>query len=229
MRHLEAPRIALLFATTLLLAGMAGAQSLPGLPGEPPAADPTPAPSPTHDAAVPAPDSPRASAPIHDRMPEHLQRYGPMDLMWWQWLALPVLVAIALGLGRILGGLTRGVLFRLTQRTATRWDERLLEKTAPALYLLWATAAAAALLSFLALPPPAERVARELLGGIATVVVFWALWRSVDVWTGFLQTTIRRGGQPLGPVPPRPASATSPRPSWRWAASSPPSPPSATP
>ena len=125
---------------------------------------------------------------IRERIPEQLQRYGPMSLMWWQWLALPLLVVVALGLGRLLGGVTRGVLLRLTRRTDTRWDERLLERIAPALYLLWAVAAAAALLSWLALVPPAERLARELLGGIATVGVFWALWRSVDVWTSFLST-----------------------------------------
>ncbi len=125
---------------------------------------------------------------LRDRIPERLQRRGPMHVMWWQWLALPVLVVLALGLGRLFGGITRGVLLRLTQRTETHWDEDLLERVAPALYFLWAVAAAAVLLSYLALLPPAERFARELLGGIATVVVFWALWRSVDVWTSYLAT-----------------------------------------
>ena len=30
---------------------------------------------------------------VRDWMPERLQRYGPADLMWWQWLALPALLA----------------------------------------------------------------------------------------------------------------------------------------
>ena len=125
---------------------------------------------------------------IRERIPERLQRYGPLELMWWQWLALPLLVVVALGLGRLLGEVTRGVLLRLTRRTETHWDERLLEKVAPALYLLWAVVATAVLLSWLALLPPAERVARELLGGVASIGVFWALWRSVDVWASFLAT-----------------------------------------
>jgi MscS family membrane protein len=125
---------------------------------------------------------------IRDWIPESLQRYGPIGLMWWQWLAMPALVAVALVLGRVLGGLTRAILFRLTQRTETRWDERLLERVSPALALLWGVAVAALLLERLALLPGAERLARDLLGGIATVAVFWALWRSVDVWARYLST-----------------------------------------
>ena len=47
---------------TLLLAGPAGAQSLPGFPGSKPAATPTPTPEPTPEPVPEAPDSPRASA-----------------------------------------------------------------------------------------------------------------------------------------------------------------------
>jgi MscS family membrane protein len=123
---------------------------------------------------------------VRDWVPERLQRYGPAGLMRWQWIAVPVLAAVALALGRILGGLTRAVLFRVTQRTETHWDERLLEKAGPALTLLWAVAAAAALLPWLALLPAADRLARSLLGAIATLGVVWALWRSVDVWARYL-------------------------------------------
>jgi MscS family membrane protein len=125
---------------------------------------------------------------VRDWMPEPLQRYGPGHLMWWQWLALALLAAVALGMGRLLGAITRGLLSRLTQRTDTRWDERLLRATGPALTLLWSVAVAAALLPWLALLPPAARTLQALLGGIATLAVFWALWRAVDVWALFLTT-----------------------------------------
>ena len=65
MRHLELPRparIALLLSVTLFLAGAAGAQALPGLPGAKPAATPAPTPAPTPEPAPEAADSPRASA-----------------------------------------------------------------------------------------------------------------------------------------------------------------------
>ncbi len=121
-----------------------------------------------------------------DWLPEALQRRGPGDLLWWQWLALPALLLVALGGGRALGAVTGGVLRRLTERTPTQWDDRLLERAAPALTLLWATAVAALLLPRLALLPDANAYARSALGGLATLAVFWALWRSVDVWTQLL-------------------------------------------
>ena len=123
---------------------------------------------------------------VREWMPQGLQRYGPSDLAWWQWLALPLLLLVALVLGRLLGVFTTALLHRLFRRTPTEWDERLLERTAPALSLLFAVALAAALLPWLALLPDAQRTARSTLGGVATLAVFWALWRSVDVWAEFL-------------------------------------------
>jgi MscS family membrane protein len=125
---------------------------------------------------------------IRDRIPERLQRYGPFGLMLWQWLAVPLLIVIALALGRLLGGIARAFLSRLAQRTRTPWDERLLERVSPALTLLFGVAVMAALLNRLALLPGAERFARSILGVIATVGTFWAVWRSVDVWALFLAT-----------------------------------------
>jgi len=121
-----------------------------------------------------------------DWIPRPLQRYGPGWLMWWQWLALPVLTVLALAAGRLLGVLTARLLHRLAQRTPTAWDERLLERARPALNLLWAAAVAALLLPRLALLPEASGFARSLLGAAATLAVFWGLWRSVDVWMLFL-------------------------------------------
>ena len=98
----------------------------------------------------------------------------------------PALLVLALVLGRVLGAFTTAFLHRLFRRTPTEWDERLLKRTSPALTLLWAVAVAAVLLPWLALLPEAHRSVRSLLGGAATIAVFWALWRSVDVWAQFL-------------------------------------------
>jgi len=122
---------------------------------------------------------------VREWMPQPLQRQGPLDTMWWQWIALPVLMLAALVVGRLLGALTTAFLRRLSARTATEWDDRLLERGAPALTLLWGVAVAALLLPWLALLPGAHALARSLLSGLATLTVFWALWRSVDVWAQF--------------------------------------------
>ncbi len=65
---------------------------------------------------------------VRDWMPERLQRHGPAGLMWWQWLSLPVLLVLALVLGRVLGIFTTALLHRLFRKTSTGWDERLLRR-----------------------------------------------------------------------------------------------------
>ena len=119
-------------------------------------------------------------------MPAPLQLHGPRELLLWQWLALPVLALIALALGRVLGSLTTSLLRRIFKRTENTWDEKLLERTSPALTLLAAVVVASILLGWLALLPAADAFVRSCLGGVATVAAFWALWRSVDVWSEFL-------------------------------------------
>ena len=205
MRHLEARRsapIALLLSAALLVAGTAGAQTIPGLPGAKPAATPVPTPAPAPDPAPEAADSPRASARAmielaarkgdfkgaarYLQLPAGEEARGPEMDVWWQWLAVPALLVLALALGRVLGAFTTAVLHRIFIRTPTEWDERLLKRISPALTLLWSVAAATVLLPSLALLPDAHRSVRSLLGGAATIAVFWALWRSVDVWAQFL-------------------------------------------
>jgi MscS family membrane protein len=123
---------------------------------------------------------------IREAIPQPLQRTGPSGVMWWQWLALPALAAIALVVGRVVGGVSTRLLHRIFRRTPSIWDERLLRRIAPALTLLWTLAAAALLLRWLGLRPGVDHGIRSLLGGLATVAVFWVLWRAVDVWGQFL-------------------------------------------
>ncbi len=133
---------------------------------------------------------------IRDRIPQRLQRYGPFEVMWWQWLALPLLAALALAAGRLLGAAVTRTLHRLFRRMPTQWDERLLVATAPAFTLLVSVACAAGLLHWLALLPGPEAAARTLLVGLATFGAFWALWRAVDVWAAFMNERAWAAGNP---------------------------------
>lgn len=112
--------------------------------------------------------------------PQALLAVGPQGLAWWQWLALPVLVATALVLGRVLGALTRSLLLRIARRTASTWDERWLVRVAPALTAVWATVVAALALPWLELPDRAAGAGAAVLTAAGVVAVFWVLWRSVD-------------------------------------------------
>jgi len=65
---------------------------------------------------------------LRDFLPQSLFNIGPWRLMWWQLLAFPVLIVVTLAIGRALGAVTRSILLRITRRTASTWDDRLLAR-----------------------------------------------------------------------------------------------------
>ena len=123
---------------------------------------------------------------VRDLVPQRLQRYGPLDVMWWQWLALPLLAALALVAGRSFGSVTTRVLHRLFRRTPTQWDggcssgprrrsrccgrSRRRRCSCPG----WGCGRA---------PTPSCVRCSEVSRRIG---VFWVAWRAVDVWAQFL-------------------------------------------
>ncbi|MCL4819923.1 MAG: mechanosensitive ion channel family protein [Vicinamibacteria bacterium] len=118
---------------------------------------------------------------LRERLPGFLLRPGPHDLLWWQWLALVCIAAISWGAGRALGRLTRTLLGRAFARTSTTWDDVLLERLAAPLTLGWALLVGALASPALALYAPAQAFLVSTLGAIGVLVLFWALWRAVDV------------------------------------------------
>jgi MscS family membrane protein len=116
-----------------------------------------------------------------ERLPAPLLRSGPLELLYWQWLALPILLLMAWLLGLFLSRLTRGLLVRTVARTKTQWDDEVLARIGGPLALAWALVAAYALLPWLGLYRPALESFHRLLRGGFFVVGFWALVRSIDV------------------------------------------------
>jgi len=114
-------------------------------------------------------------------LPEPLLREGPRDLLWWQWVALPLGALLAAGAGWLLGLLVRRLLGQVLARARTAWDARLLDRLAGPITLLCALGAAALLLSGLGLPAGAEETVGRGLHAGAYFVFFWAGFRAVDL------------------------------------------------
>jgi MscS family membrane protein len=110
-----------------------------------------------------------------------LFRPGPLDLLGWQWLALPVAALFAAIVGSLLSRLTRALLGRAARHTSTPWDDAVLLRMGKPLTAAWAIATAYALLVPLRLNERAEDMIQRGLKAAALVVFFWALARSVDV------------------------------------------------
>jgi MscS family membrane protein len=110
-----------------------------------------------------------------------LFRPGPLDLLGWQWLALPAVAALAMVLGSLLSRITRSVLGRATQRTATPYDEAIMARMGRPLTVGWAIACAFALIVPLELNQRSADLLHRWLKAFALVVFFWGLARAIDV------------------------------------------------
>jgi MscS family membrane protein len=120
-------------------------------------------------------------------LPDVLLQRGPRGLLWWQWLAIPVLVLAALALGSLLGWATRRVLGILAARTRTPWDDALVERAARPIAVLWAIALVTAVHPSLSLGAGPEAVVDRALRVATYVALFWGAFRAVDV--GFAAAT----------------------------------------
>jgi MscS family membrane protein len=118
---------------------------------------------------------------VHEHLPAALLRPGPKELLWWQWLALIPLAVVAWMIGRIAGVLTRRVLARITSRTQSEWDDRLIQRLSGPLTFGWSLVISGFLVGPLDLYPPAETFLVRLIRALGLIVAFWALWRVVDL------------------------------------------------
>ena len=114
-------------------------------------------------------------------LPPPLLRPGPLDIAWWQWLAIPGVLLIAWTLGKVLGWATRRLLGRLVARTSTKWDDLLLERLGAPLAFFWSVAVATLLEMPLGFSAAAEVWVDRGLRMAAVVTFFWAGIRAVDV------------------------------------------------
>jgi MscS family membrane protein len=118
---------------------------------------------------------------LERHLPAPLLGEGPRGLLWWQWLALPAVLLLALAAGWLLSAGSRRALAQLASRTATTWDDVLLARLSGPLTAFWTIAAAFVLKGALALPAEFTEDLSHLLRAATTLAFFWAGLRAVDV------------------------------------------------
>jgi MscS family membrane protein len=116
-----------------------------------------------------------------EHLPGPLRAMGPRGLTWWQWGALPLVLAAAWVIGFLLARLTRSLLALLARRTKATWLDQLVLSLGRPLTLAWTVAAARALVLPLALPDSWERSVMNGLRTALYVAFFWFLSRVVTV------------------------------------------------
>ncbi|HEX5010681.1 MAG TPA: mechanosensitive ion channel family protein [Planctomycetota bacterium] len=118
---------------------------------------------------------------VLEHLPPALLATGPFDLLWWQWLALPVALLASWFLGFFLARVSRAILGRIVARTKATWDDAVLARIGGPLTLAWLLAVLWALLPLVGLAVSEQEVAHQFLRSGLFFVVFWAALRSVDV------------------------------------------------
>lgn len=132
-------------------------------------------------------ERPRPPAPVRDllaELPPSLLREGPQGLLWWQWLAMPLVLALAWVLGRLLSGVTRSIFLRLASKSRATWDDQLVQNLSRPLTVAWGIALFAAFSHFLWLSEAGANFIDRALAAAIFVVFFWALLRAIDTVHG---------------------------------------------
>lgn len=116
-----------------------------------------------------------------EHLPTALLRPGPQDLMWWQWIALPILMLLALLASRLVSRVTLALASRAAAMTRTEWDNAVLARIGGPFTLALTLGTTWLVLPWLALYAPAEAFVHRGLRGGLFVVFFWTLQRMIDV------------------------------------------------
>jgi MscS family membrane protein len=116
-----------------------------------------------------------------DNLPPALLRTGPKGLLRWQWLALPVLFALAFGVGLLLGRVGVTALAGVVRRTRPEYESRLAERLTRPVTLCLTLGVAYLLLPWLELYGRAETFVHGLMNVAFLVLLFWMLSRVVSV------------------------------------------------
>lgn len=116
-----------------------------------------------------------------ERLPDRLLRNGPLELLWWQWAALPAFVALVVLLGALVSRAIRSGIGRVVHSTSSEMDDLALQRLGAPLTLACAVALAGLLYPTLDLYPPAALGMRRLLRAGFFVAFFWGVLRFIDV------------------------------------------------
>lgn len=117
---------------------------------------------------------------VRERLPRSLLLIGPLKLHYWQWLALPLVTAIAVALGRGLMHASGYVAKKLLPHHP--WSERLLRGLRGPVTLGFGLALLALALPWLALTLVAEETVHRVFRAAMYLTFFWALLRGVAVF-----------------------------------------------
>ncbi|MFO0575413.1 MAG: mechanosensitive ion channel family protein [Polyangia bacterium] len=126
---------------------------------------------------------------MQEHLPEAMLSHGPLGIMVWQFLALPIFLVIGLICGVVLAVISHAVLLTLLARVKAQWDAALVERLHPPQRVIMTFLVIDWLVSSLYLMPRAERPVRALVQIGLLFGIFWGLWRGLDLVADYLRNS----------------------------------------
>ena len=124
---------------------------------------------------------------LRDRLPPALMREGPFSLFLWQWIGLGLALPVLLLLTYLVSGLVRGAVSRLAARTATTWDDLLIEHLRAPFRLWVAAIVASPLLALLDLNARVAGFVTAVTRVMVLLALFWAMLRAIRLVQGRME------------------------------------------
>ena len=114
-------------------------------------------------------------------IPEPLLSIGPWDLAYWQWIAIAVLIVLALIIGKVAVWAFSWALKRIVDRTATTLDDELVAALRRPLRLVGTIAVFRLAMPLLELPDHRAETIQDILLALFALGIVWGVLRAIDV------------------------------------------------
>ena len=144
---------------------------------------------PTSPLANPQEALDRAGATLRSVFPAEWHQPSVLGLERWQWVTIPLLLAVVGVLTLALARFTRFVLARLARRTATEGDDRIVARLGGPLRVFWAALLGRLALPLLGLSDGAEGALQRFLKALLAIAFFWGLLAAVTGWAESFATS----------------------------------------
>lgn len=125
-------------------------------------------------------------SPVTRYLPEWMLQEGPFDTALWQWIALVLLILVALALGNVLARFVIRALRPLVRRTQTDIDDHLIASVRRPIQFLIALAVYRAGIVWIAPSYLLRTYLARMLTGVIYLAIAWVFVRLVDVVTSKL-------------------------------------------
>ena len=130
-----------------------------------------------------------------DRLPPSLVRLRFFGNMAWQWIGLSLAIVVAYLLARVSSAIVVGILRRLAKRSATPWDDALVEAGRRPLRVVFTVVALRSLTDLLHLTASSQMIADRIYRSVLVLGVVWFVVAAIGIGSQWVRERLPSGGE----------------------------------